>query len=290
MEITLATFFSKRWGWLTIWVLCFVFFLLLSLIMNVANVHPWSDVSKDRIAWYHQEECEKVDTSAFFLQFLNFWSNFTYLAAGLLIVWLSNSGVGRAIGIVLIVLAVGSGWFHGTLTEFGQTFDMVGVYCALTAMIAYGFVELIPLEQDGIAAWLLLTGALTLGTVAGIIRGSLKLFDSDYFTPLLVGLLVFYMVMVFIRYKTTQDSVLWPIVGFAGSGLLALIFKFTDGDKNVFAPHGGNYAKCTYDPTGLIQGHALWHILSAVMFVCIYEYIRSVQSRSQSVWPWRVQE
>lgn len=288
--MTLATFFSKRWGWLTIWAICFVFVVLFSLVMNLANVHPWSDVSKDRVAWYHQEECEKVDQSSFFLQFLNFWSNFAYLAAGLLIVWLSTSGVGRAIGIVLIVLAVGSGWFHGTLTEFGQTFDMVGVYCVLTVMIAFGFIELIPLEQDGMAACLLFAGALILGTIAGILRTRLPLFDSDYFTPLLVGLLVFYMVMVYVRYKTGRDPLLWPVIGFAGSGLLALILKFTDGDKNLFASHGGAYSKCTYDPAGMIQGHALWHVLSAVMFVCIFEYIRSVQSRSQSVWPWRVSD
>src|SRR6267378_1857662 len=258
--------------------------------MSVASVHPWSDVSKDRVAWYHQEECEKVDTSSFYLQFLNFWSNFAYLAAGLLVVWLSTSGVGRAIGIVLIVLAVGSGWFHGTLTEFGQTFDMVGVYCALTAMIAFGFIELIPLEQDGLAAWLLFAGASILGVVAGILRAKVRFFDSDYFTPLLVGLLVFYMVMVYLRYKEAKDSLLWPTVAFAGSGLLALIFKFTDGDKNLLAPHGGVFAKCTYDPTSPIQGHALWHVLFAVMFVCIFEFIRSMQSRSESVWPWRLSD
>src|ERR1700756_4471243 len=296
MDFDVSTFFGLRWGWLTVWIICTVVALFFVTMFGVVGVHPWSDVSADRVNGYHHEQCESVDKMSFLLQFHNFWSNFAYLAAGLLIAWLSDSAVGKAIGFTFIFLAFGSAWFHGTLTETGQTFDMVGVYCALTVLISYAFIELIPLEQDGTWAWIAFMVGAVLGIVSGILRpGGLlsvspfKIFDSDWFTPLLVGVLGIYMLLVSWR-RNFQfwNPILGPILGFLGTGLLALIFKFTDGDKNLLASHNGIYSQCLYNPHGVIQGHALWHFFSAVMFVCFFEYIRSVNGRSQSVWPWRI--
>jgi hypothetical protein len=298
MEFNPSILFGLRWGWLTVWVICIFVLAFFVTLLGVAGVSPWSDVSASRVDGYHHEQCETVDKSGFFLQIHNFWSNSAYLAAGLLIVWLSDSAVGKAIGWVFVSLAFGSGWFHGTLTETGQTFDMVGVYCALTVLIAYAFIELIPLEQDGVWSWIVFAIAVVVGVVAGIFRpggvlsvSPFKIFDSDWFTPLLVVVLGLYMLLVIWRRGFHfWNPVLGPIVGFLVAGLLALIFKFTDGDKNLLADHNGAYTQCAYDPHGLIQGHALWHFLSAIMFVCFFEYIRSVNGRSRSIFPWRLED
>ena len=295
MDEPFATLFSKRWGWLTIWGICFCGFLLLVLVMVVAKVHPWSDIDPTRITWYHQEECEQVTPTSFLLQVFNFWSNFAYLAAGLLIVWLSTSHIGRLVGVVFIMLAIGSGWFHGTLTEFGQTVDIVGVYAALAALIAYAIVELFemddvfwPLDQISFPVLGLLLGCLVLSVVAGILRGAVGFFKSDYFTPMLVIILFVYMVVLIWKSSNGVALVVHLLITVA-IGVLALIFKFTDGDDNGLAKHHGDFAQCSYSPGGLIQGHALWHILSALMFVLMFEYIRYVRERSQSVFPWRVE-
>jgi hypothetical protein len=298
MEFDPSVFFGPRWGWLTIWVICVFVLLFFATLLHVAGATPWSDISAARVDGYHHEQCESVDRSGFFLQFHNFWSNSAYLAAGLLIVWLSDSHIGKAIGWTFIFLAFGSGWFHGTLTETGQTFDMVGVYCALTVLIAYAFIEAIPLDQDGTWSWIVFLIALVLGTIAGLLRpggilsiSPFKIFASDVFTPLLVAVLVGYMFLVIWRNQFRfWNPILGPILGFAIAGLLALVLKFTDGDDNGLAHHNGVLAQCTYDPQGLIQGHAFWHFLSAVMFVCFYEYIRSVRGRSRSVFPWRISD
>lgn len=297
MDLNISTFMGPRWGWLTVWVICTFVALFFVMMLTVGGVHPWSDILGSSVDGYHHEQCESVDKTSFLLQFHNFWSNFAYFAAGLLVVWLSDFMIGKAIGIVFIFLAFSSAWFHGTITATGQTFDMVGVYCALTVLIAYAFIETIPLEQDSPGAWIAFIVGLVLGVVAGILRpGGLlsvtpfKVFDSDLFTPVLVLVLGFYMFLVIWRRNFQFWSpILAPILGFIASGLLALIFKFTDGDKNGFlADHDGVYSKCLYDPHGVIQGHALWHFFSAVMFVCFFEYIRSVNGRSRSIWPWRI--
>ena len=289
MDLFRSGWLTSRWGWLILWTGFFVVSVLLVIIFHVAGIHPWSDTTSERVAWYHQEQCETVDTSGFFLQVHNFWSNFAYLAAGLLILCLNDSWIGRYIGAVLIFLGLGSGWFHGTLTEFGQTVDMVGVYAALLVLIAYGFVEMIPLEQDGPWAWTVVLTATVIGAVGGILRTKIKFFDSDYFTPLLVFILLAYMGCVALRYNMkAQDSAVMPFLGFLALGVVALIFKFTDGDKNLLANYGGIYDKCFYGHSSIVQGHALWHALSAGMFVCVFEYFRSFLARSRTVWPWRL--
>ena len=288
MKIKFVTFFSKRWGWLSLWTICALLFVLFVMIMSWANVHPWSDVSAERVAWYHQEQCETVRVSSFFLQFYNLWSNLAYLAGGLLIVWLSTSGIGRAFGVVLIVLAVGSGWFHGSLTRSGQISDVVSVYCAMTSIIAFGLIEMVPLEEKGYAARMCFAVALLLGLSAGMLRHRLWFFNSDYFMPFLAGLLVLCMAMTAIRGGKDKEPLLGPFIGSTMAGLLALISNFTDGDRNIFARYGGDYSKCAYNPTGLIQGHSVWHLLTAMMFISVFEYLRSVRSRTQSIWPWRV--
>lgn len=278
-----------RWGWLIITGVCFLLLLIIVMVLHFTPVRPWADVTAGRIAWYHKEQCETVDTSGFLLQVHNFWSNFAYLGAGLLILCLNDSLLGRGVGTVLIFLAFGSALFHGTLTEVGQTVDMAGVYAVLLAMCAYGFVEMVPLEYDAAATWLIFSGAVLLGIVAGVIRLTVRFFSSDYFTPFLVFVLVIYMVSGALRYERGRGPLLWPAIAAGVSGLLAVIFKFTDGDDNfLLAQHGGDYEKCFYGHSSIIQGHALWHVLSAVMFVCVFEFFRSLLERSRTVWPWRI--
>jgi len=69
-------------------------------------------------------------------------------------------------------------------------------------------------------------------------------------------------------------------------GVLALVCKFTDGTKNLFAKHDGNLGECFWGEESPIQGHALWHALSAVMFLCMFEFFRYMGGRSRSVFPW----
>jgi len=293
MDFPLSDLLPKAWNWTLLWAACLVLVLLLSLVMNLAGAHPWSSTTADRIDQYRHEQCETVDKSAFFLQSMNFWSNFAYLAAGLLVIWRSDFAFGKAIGWVLIALAIGSGWFHGTLTETGQTADMMGVYCALLVMILYGLLKVLAVSSDSVTAWVLFIVFMGIGCLAGITRTHVHFFDSDYFTPMLVFILFVYMIVeaigsidwsnsgfIYFAWRTNWVPVLlWTSVAFL-SGLVAVIFKFTDGDKNLAAKHDGDYSKCLYDHGSIIQGHALWHIFSAVMFWAIFEYIRATDRRT----------
>jgi hypothetical protein len=285
----------QRWGWLVIWGGIVALIGLVELFGHLGHDAPWDTVTAGRIAWYHQEECETVDTKGFFVQFHNFWSNSAYLAAGLLILWFNDSAPGRFLGALLCFLSFVSAWFHGTLTETGQTMDIAGVYLVLLAIISYGFVELIPWSYNEARTWILMIATGVLGFVAAFLRGK-NIFGSDYFTPMLVFIIIGYMATApFVRKSGLGSDQPgagggkgWPAAIAVGSGLLALVFKFSDGDDNLLlAQHHGDYSKCFYGADSIIQGHALWHVLSAVMFVGMFEYFRCIRGRSLSVFPWR---
>ncbi len=248
------------------------------LVLHLADLRPWSDVAGERVSWYRKEHCELVDTSGFFLQFWNFWSNYGYLASGLLLLCLSNTWLGRGVGVTFVFLAFGSAGFHGTLTEFGQDVDIAGVYAALLGVVAYGLVELLGLDDDW-PAWSIMAALVGFGIVAGFVRTDVDLFDSDIFVPILVGLIVIGMVVGLVRHAST--ALIFPgAVGVLGAGLLALLFKFTDGAEKA--------ADCLYGPDSVIQGHALWHLFSGFMFLGMFEFFRSLRGRWSSVLPWSV--
>lgn len=277
---------TGRWTWLTIWLVVLAVTIAIVVIAQIANWHPWSTVSAARITFYRREECEWVNLAGFFLQLMNFWSNFAYLALGLLIVT-HDSRFGQVIGATFLLLAFGSGWFHGTLSEWGQTFDIAGVYCGLLAIASYGFVEFFGFEHDTTASKLLMIAAIALGIVGALLRTQIHLFDSDVFTPILVVAVLIFGVALAFRIPHSKHELLWPGIWAVVSGLVALWFKFSDGTDNLLAKHHGDYAQCSYQPQALYQGHAIWHALSAFMFLCMFEYFRSLGARSRPVFPWR---
>jgi hypothetical protein len=275
-----------RWTWLVIWLIVLAATIATVVIAEGAHLHPWSGVTTARMIFYQREECELIDLVRFFLQCANFWSNFAYLALGLLIVT-HDSRFGQIIGATFLLLAFGSGWFHGTLSEWGQTTDMAGVYCGLLAIASYGFVEFLGVEHDTMLAKSVIAAAIVLGIIAAVLRVQVPLFSSDTFTPILVVAVLVFGVILGARLPGSKHHLLWPGVFAVVAGLVALVFKFTDGDDNLLAKHHRDYALCTYQHESLFQGHAIWHLLSAFMFLCMFEYFRSLGSRSRPVFPWR---
>jgi hypothetical protein len=289
------TLLSTRWSWLTIFLASFLLFFLFFLIMSAASVHPWSDITQDRITGYHHEQCEVIKPTSFFLQVWNFWSNFAYLLVGLMVLLRAASNAIRFIGIVFIFLALGSAYFHGTITGLGQTIDIMGVYVALIALIAYALIVRRRLNEtlyqfddtEDITAPIYLILSVVIGVLTAIYRTSAgPLFDSSYFTPALVLILLGLSIWFCLEHDSDSDLLLPGILALV-FGAFACIFKFTDGTDNLFASHNSNLAACTYSSTGFIQGHALWHVLSAFMFLCVIEFLRSIHGDSDDgIFPW----
>ena len=81
--------------------------------------------------------CEAPRTGMLLLQPANTWSSFGYVLIGSMMLALpydrdpdsALSGIsGRTLGVTALVVGVGSGLLHATLTLWGQFFDMLGMY------------------------------------------------------------------------------------------------------------------------------------------------------------------
>ena len=113
------------------------------------------------------------------------------------------------------MLAIFSGWFHSTLSEVGQTVDIIGVYATLLALLAYGFIEMVPLRYDNAKSYIIMLGAIFVGIIGGYSRTKIRFFDSDYFIPFLVFILIVYMVVGGLR---ARDGAVQHVAG--NDGLL----------------------------------------------------------------------
>jgi hypothetical protein len=312
---------ATPWGWLIIWIPVLAVFIAIAVIGNAAGGDLWKP-SIDRICSYREEQLELVRIGSLFLQVANFWSNFAYLAVGLIIFFRNGSFIGRGTGLAFVFLAFGSGYFHGSLTEFGQFLDIVGIYMALLALIFHGVIESFDLETstDNVRNWFWFT--MVCGMFAGFSKGEIPWHKSDIGAGILggvIGALMIYWIFaaLLIGGFSSKDfrSLVFPFLLAILCFGAAAFFKFGDkrdlertyqkcevkvrGETVKFealetctekAPPGSpaNPANVwTYGSESVIQGHALWHFFSAFGMLGIFEFFTSLRRRSGSVRPWR---
>jgi len=225
---------ASPWGWHIVWVPCLTVVIVVALFGSALDVHLWQP-NAQRLCFYLSEQREEVNLSGFFVQFSNFWSNFAYLAAGLLIFFRNGSFIGFGTGLAFTALAVMSGYYHGSLTETGQTMDIAGIYMVLLALIFHGIVESFDLEtsSDRIRNWFWFL--LLFGLFMGFTKGDIPWHGSDIASAWLGGIIAILMVFGYIhhirKYKLGgkwQREVLAPgIFAIVAFGIAAL-FKFGD--------------------------------------------------------------
>jgi hypothetical protein len=281
--------FGTRWGWLVVWAITLVAVIAIVLVGVLFGLHPWSDVSPDELRSYSKEQCEKITTGGFLLQQANFWSNFAYLAAGLLI-WMRNRTViGTCTGIMFCFLALGSGYFHGTLTSSGKYLDIIGIYVVLTTLLLQGILESFDLHPPAPVTGGFFFLAWMMGVIPGVYKNDVELFSSDVWTIILAGALLAMMVIGALICNARWKSFGWPTVAAIGAFAIAIVFKYGDGKDNnsfPFSVFDGFLCK-SFGSNPVFQGHAFWHVASAFGLFSVYEFFVSLRGKSESVWPWR---
>jgi hypothetical protein len=232
--------------------------------------------------------CEAIGTG-FVRQPIDTWSNLAFVLVGLLIledVWRSSSTRSsllarrRVYGLVyvfaVILIGLGSWFYHASLTFVGQWFDVMGMYLLGTFMVLYNVARL------SVSPWVTPPHASRQGIGrprSRMMSGrtfalSYVLFNLALAISLIVvpelrrylfgGLLVVTIALeVVIRRRTvTQIRTGYFIAALSIYGLAQFIWTLDL-----------NHIIC--DPHGLLQGHALWHILTAASAGLLYWYYRS---------------
>lgn len=152
----------------------------------------------------------------------------------------------------LLLVGIGTAFYHASLTFWGQTADVLGMYLVVTALLFYSLVRVRPLTARQAAA--LYAGCNLVLLYVLISVPQLR----RYIFALLV-LSVLLLEMRLRRHATVQGNAgyLWGALGLLafGFGIWAL-----------------DITRTVCVPMSLIQGHALWHILGAASAALVFVY------------------
>ncbi|KAK3255056.1 hypothetical protein CYMTET_35747 [Cymbomonas tetramitiformis] len=166
-----------------------------------------------------------------------FASNFTLTAA--------MSGLG------CLFICSGSAYYHASLTFTGQFLDNIGMFLVLIPFFIYTLQKLNLLDKDHF--WQLYTPILAVVIVVELYVPSIRRYIFGLFIVVLLGF-EFYRI-----HKTPGTDKTYLITGLVVF-LMAYAVWYLDLDKII----------C--DPKSWMQGHAIWHALSATAVFLVYKH------------------
>lgn len=221
------------------------------------------------------EYCEFNDVTRLFHQRMNTYSNLVYFFFGVLILQLAMEDHKRQglapqnrletfpllsalMGICFVYLSFGSAFFHASLTYVGQRVDMNGTYgltLALVSIALYHVLYKINLTASAKRIWV--------GVLVMLIILFLKvalLIPSSTLLPALIFALLLFTAVHYVQFRKERSG----LVAIASLLLMVLAVYVRTMDVQ----------KVGCNPYAYYQGHALWHVLTALSSLCSYCFFR----------------
>jgi hypothetical protein len=181
---------------------------------------------------------------------------FVVVAAMVLVRWARKPSSGRTAYPVLyvfalVVVGLGSAYFHATLSFRGQFADVLGMYLIATFALLYSIDRLRGLSRAAIVSGYIATNA-----VLAMLLYWVPVFRRVAFALLIVAVLI---VETLIRRKGDGSGTrpLWIAAAIMGLAFLIWVLDFT---------------RMLCRPESWIQGHAVWHVLGAVAAWYLFRY------------------
>ncbi|MFI5320471.1 MAG: ceramidase domain-containing protein [Myxococcota bacterium] len=218
---------------------------------------PWSGFTPPNVNWCERELCAWIVNPA------DTWSNLAYLL-GALAMWRLARRTGRAdlahFAPASVAVGVFSFAYHASYTWLLQFFDFVGMFVFCFLVIARNAVRLgwIAARRER-ALWL----AGTLGASACVP----PLFHAGF--P--IQATVFALIVASIA----QELALWRRAPAAQRGGYASYWGALAALAVAAAFSLADVTRAWCDPGAWLQGHALWHVLSAAALVLLQRFYAS---------------
>ena len=211
---------------------------------------PWSGLAPATIHYCEENLCSLITQPA------NTWSNLGFVFVGLYLTWKASVHGPRAlrlIGPIAIFVGVTSFAYHATFSFVGQVFDLGAMYCFSALLIVMNARRLGALQ--GKAGTLVFVG-LVAGTTALVVLlrvVGIPLFAIQLAVALGLERRARAASPTPIDYRWFRNA----LITFA----LAYGCWLLDFFRVVCDPHWH-----------LMQGHALWHLLDACIFLWLYRF------------------
>ncbi len=269
------------------WIHAFVWSTLIGLTLVLLCVsrayegqHAW-DGWRESSELLHSRYAERIRVGDVFRTRANTWSNLAFVVVGfygIAIGWhdlrrrqpadsnylARTPAISLLFGAACCVLGFASGFFHASLTHAGQQLDVGAMYAPLLVVLALNLGRWMPRVRFGGRHQSLPTWPI-LGSL--VVVASLLLFKYKWSMP--------------------SRTVLGTLI--AAVGVCGVLDRFQDSRKmsfhwmvlavavliaGVFCRELDVAARFT-GPDAWLQGHALWHIFTALSLFCTYLYYRS---------------
>jgi predicted membrane channel-forming protein YqfA (hemolysin III family) len=273
-----------------VWATLFALILLLAASVRFYDGHRVWDGWRESAGLRNSEYAERIYPDNLFRTQANTWSNLAYVAvgfyafafgwrdlrrphppgAGYLVRTPAMSFLVRTPAMSFLFgagccwLGVSSGFFHASLTRFGQQLDVASMYGPLLALVAISFGRRLPRvklgkDRNGVATWPWLVGIVLLTSVV--------LF---YFKWSMSSRVVLNALCGLVGACALLDRY-WPPrnlnLGWLGWAIVALVVGTSCRQIDVAGRFTG--------PDAWLQGHAFWHLFTATSLGCMYLYYRS---------------
>jgi hypothetical protein len=214
--------------------------------------------------------CESVQMGESLRQPANAISSFGFVLVGLLIAAASLGltrpsakllpTYGVALGLMAVIVGLGSAFYHASLTFTGQFFDILGMYLMASFVLVYALQRLYNLSSRN---------SILLYVVLNLLLTGLQILIPDlrrytFAIVLIVGLIAEF---IYLR----RHPIITARWLYLGLGLFALAYVIWILDNS--------HTLCA--PDSFLQGHAIWHLLGACATGCLFLYYASEECRAK---------
>jgi hypothetical protein len=265
-----------------------VFGFFLIVFVGFKEVPVWAEwVPADE--FISPEYGERIYPDSIFRTRMNTWSNLVYICFGFYAIalaiydWKRNfplergylpttPAIGFLFGLAGIYLGLGSGFFHASLTRYGQQCDVGGMYAMMICMAAIAIGSWLPrIQVPRIARIYPSWPVIAVLVVYSSVYFSYYKWDYSFSTisNYLTGTLFLFAGVSLIqpgKYLQTR----WFI-----AGVVSILLGSKVRDLDIADRFTG--------PDSIFQGHAVWHLLSCLLFVFVYLYFRSEERGSEAI-------
>lgn len=199
--------------------------------------------------------CEATRVGSLILEPVNTWSNLGFMLVGIYLMVRAKNIFANVYGLSVLLIGIGSFFFHASQTFTGQWLDLFGMYLLTNFYICY---NLYRINKVNIKSFFILY--VSLGVLLGLALAYLP-----ELRRMLFGLSALFALIQIIYIKLKFKPVMNTT--YLVTGILTFIAAQTVWilDKN----------KIWCDPYAWINGHGIWHILCAIATLLIYRYFES---------------
>ncbi len=224
---------------------------------------------------------ERIYPDSIFRTRMNTWSNLVYICFGFYAVALAIYDWKRKLplqrgyltfapvqtflfGLAGIYLGLGSGFFHASLTRYGQQCDVGGMYATMICLAAFAIGSWlprmrVPRTRRPMPSWPVLAVMVVYGSAY------FSYYKWDYSFSEISGYLTGILVLF------AGVSLIQPGRYLQFRWFVAAVVAITLGSRIRDLDIAGKFS----GPDAIFQGHALWHLVSCLFYVFLFAYFRS---------------